>query len=132
MILNKTQNTYYQFIRYIFVGGLAASVDTGSLYVLNSYFEVNYLTAAVIGFLLGLIINYIISILWVFESTGKTKEELFLFTIIGVGGLIWTEAILWLSVNLAHTPVMIAKILALIIVLIWNFGMRKKFVFAPQ
>jgi putative flippase GtrA len=132
LIVGKTQNTFYQFIRYLFVGGFAAAIDTGCLYLLHNHLAVNYLAAAVVGFLLGLLTNYLISIMWIFESTGKTKEEVLLFSMIGVGGLAWTELILWLSVRVAHTPVMIAKGIALIVVLVWNFGMRKKFVFASQ
>ena len=131
ILFGKTQSTLFQFIRYLFVGGLAAAVDTGCLYLLHSQLGLNYLGAAAIGFILGLLTNYLISIAWVFESTGKVKEEFFLFAVIGIGGLIWTELILWLTVHFAHGPVMVAKGIALFFVLIWNFGMRKKFVFAP-
>jgi len=119
-----------QFVRYLFVGGFAALIDTGSLYLLHSRLAVNYLLAAAAGFMLGLLANYLLSIAWVFESTGRIKQEFALFAIIGVGGLGLTEAILWLGATFLHTPVMASKIVALMIVLAWNFGMRKKFVFS--
>jgi putative flippase GtrA len=129
--LSKTQNTIVQFVRYLFVGGFAALVDTGCLYILHKHLGFHHLSAAAIGFLLGLITNYVISILWVFESRGRIKEEFTLFALIGIGGLMWTEVILWLSVEVAQISVMLAKGIALVLVLIWNFGMRKKFVFTP-
>jgi putative flippase GtrA len=131
LLFGKTQNTLLQLIRYLFVGGFAAVVDTGCLYFLHSQLRMNYLGAAAIGFILGLLTNYLLSIIWVFESSGKIKEEFVLFAIIGLGGLGWTELILWLTVHFAHGPVLLAKVIALFLVLIWNFGMRKKFVFAP-
>ncbi len=130
LLFKKTQNTAVQFFRYLFVGGFAAVVDTGFLYVLHSYIGMNHLVAAAIAFIAGLLTNYLISIAWVFQSTGKWKEEFFLFAIIGVGGLGWTELILWSSVKYAHLPVMAAKFIALFLVLIWNFGMRKWLVFS--
>jgi putative flippase GtrA len=130
--VGKTQNTLHQFVRYIFVGGIAAVVDTGCLYILYYEFGLNHLIAAAVGFVIGLLVNYLISIVWVFETTGNFKQEFTLFAMIGVGGLLWTELTLWLSVNLGHLPVMGAKVLALCLVLIWNFGMRKKFVFASE
>ena len=128
-LLKKAQGTLPQFIRYLFVGGFAACVDTGCLYLLHQELAVNYLLAAAIGFTLGLLTNYLIIIAWVFESTGSIRQEFALFAVIGVVGLGWTELILWLTVDFAHFPVMGAKVLALILVLLWNFGMRKKFVF---
>lgn len=131
-ILGKPQNTLGQFIRYLFVGGFAAIIDTGCLYVLNARFSVSHLAAAAAGFALGLLINYIFSIIWVFESTGDFKGEFAVFSLIGISGLGWTELIMWVSVDHAHAPVLAAKILALGIVLIWNFAMRKKFVFEDR
>jgi putative flippase GtrA len=132
LLIRKTQNTWLQFIRYLFVGGFAAVVDTACLYLLYAHLGVNHLVAAAIGFILGLITNYLISIAWVFESTGKVKTEFALFSMIGISGLGWTELIMWASVDLAHTSVMLAKVISLFLVLIWNFGMRKKFVFATR
>lgn len=131
MIFDKTQNVFIQFIRYIFVGGFSALIDTGCLFLLNAHLGFNYLSAAAIGFLLGLFTNYIISVAWIFESSGKIKEEFILFSVIGVGGLMWTELILWVCVDFAHFPVLLAKGIALGLVLVWNFGMRKRFVFTP-
>jgi putative flippase GtrA len=130
LILGKTQSTSLQFIRYLFVGGGAASVDTGTLYILSEILGMNHMLAAAFGFMLGLVVNYFISISWVFESKGKYKEEMMLFTLIGTGGLALTELILWLTVDVGNCPIMLGKIIALFLVLIWNFGMRKKFVFA--
>jgi putative flippase GtrA len=126
----KTQSTALQFFRYLFVGGAAAALDAGTLYLLSAHFGVNHLIAAAFGFFLGLLVNYMISIAWVFESKGRYREELILFALIGAGGLVLTELIMWATVDMAKTPVMLGKVIALFLVLIWNFGMRKKFVFA--
>lgn len=130
LFLGRTQSVVQQFIRYVFVAGIAASADTACLYFLNHRFGINPLVAAAAGFLLGLLVNYWISTTWVFESTGRSGQEFALFAAIGVGGLAWTELILWVSVDVAHWSVMAAKALSLVLVLVWNFGMRKKFVFA--
>jgi len=130
LFVGKTENTFLQFVRYLFVGGGAALVDAGTLYLLSVRWGVNHLIAAAFGFFLGLLVNYLISIAWVFESKGKYREEMILFALIGAGGLVLTEIIMWATVNVARSPVMLGKLVALLLVLIWNFGMRKKFVFA--
>ncbi len=117
-------------MRYVVVGGVAAGTDTALLYLLNRYFGVNPLIAAAAGFFFGLVVNYLFSIAWVFESKRSFAQEFTFFAIIGAGGLGWTELILWLGIDLVHLSVLMTKAIALFLVLIWNFGMRKKFVFS--
>lgn len=90
----------------------------------------NYLISAAIAFILGVATNYLLCIVWIFESTGRVKKEIILFVVIGVGGLILNEVIIWLLVEEAKLYYMLAKAVAVVIVLVWNFGMRKKYVFA--
>ena len=129
LFIEKTGDIKIQFFRYIFVGGVATVVDMGSLFLLTSYFGVHYLISAAIAFILGVATNYLISIAWIFKSTGNLKKEITLFVIIGVGGLALNEIIIWLLVEEVNLYYMLAKAIAVVIVLIWNFGMRRKFVF---
>ncbi|HAR42967.1 MAG TPA: GtrA family protein [Bdellovibrionales bacterium] len=130
-LLRKTENSLAQFVRYAMVGGTAAVLDTGCLYLLYQ-FGMNHFAAAAVGFLVGLLANYLLSILWVFQSSGNVRQELALFSIIGIGGLGWTELILWVVVNVANGPVLLGKGISLVLVLVWNFWMRKKFVFKKK
>lgn len=130
LLAKKPQSTLGQLIRYAFVGGVAAVMDTACLYILYS-FGLNHLVSAAAGFIVGLLTNYLMSIAWVFNSTGRFKEELAIFAVIGISGLAWTELILWIAMDLAQLPVLKAKAISLILVLVWNFGMRKRFVFSP-
>lgn len=128
----RTSTTYIQFFRYILVGGIATVVDMGSFYIVDNILLFHYLIAQTVGFILGLTTNYLISIAWVFKSTGNVKKEFILFTLIGIGGLLWSYLILWIlidSLGLHHFQDMLAKSIAVILVLAWNFGMRKKFAF---
>lgn len=131
LLIGRTRNLWVQLLRYAAVGGGAACVDAGTLFILYHWLGVHPLWAAGAGFLLGLAMNYLVSIAWVFESQGKMRREITLFAAIGLGGLGLTELILWMFVDLWGAPVMAAKAIALVIVLGWNFGMRRKFVFQP-
>jgi putative flippase GtrA len=128
----KTNSAYIQFFRYLFVGGIATVADAGIFYILINLFLAHYLIAQTAGFLAGLTLNYLISIAWVFKSSGNLKKEFSLFAIIGIGGLLLSYGILYLLIdilNLYYFQFMLSKMTAIIIVLFWNFGMRKKFVF---
>lgn len=131
-LLEKTDKTHIQFFRYIFVGGFATVVNAASLYILTSKLGVYYLVSAAIAFILGILTNYLLSILWVFKSTGKLTKEVILFVVIGIGGLALNELIMWGLVSGLRVYYMLAWLVATAVVLIWNFGMRKKFVFEGE
>lgn len=128
-LFEKTDKTHIQFFRYLFVGGMATVVDIGSLYIFTSKLGVYYLISAALSFILGIITNYILSILWVFESTKKLPKEIALFVAVGIGGLILNEGIMWGLVSGLAVFYLLAKLVSTAVVTVWNFGMRKKFVF---
>ena len=126
----KTTNSYIQFFRYIFVGGAAFFVDALTLWICEKF--MNYLIAAAIAFVLGLIVNYVISVKLVFSESEKVKnkmKEFIAYAIIGVIGLGLTELIIFVMTDVVNIYFMISKIIAAAIVLVWNFVARKKIIY---
>lgn len=127
--IHKTQAAHMQFLRYFFVGGTAAVVDLLTFTLTVSYSEVHYAIAAFVGYMLGLMWNHFLCIIWVFESKHDRSKELLMVFFIAVGGLLWTWGILYVFIELLQMDAIIAKMLSQILVLIWNFSMRKFYVF---
>lgn len=128
----KVNRGFLQFFRYLLCGGTATVTDVSILFVLTHFFTVNYLVAAALAFITGMTVNYILNTILVFKSTGKVHREYPLFALVGIGGLVWTEIILWVLVDKLHFYVMVAKAVAVVVVLNWNFFMRKKYVFSED
>ena len=126
-----TNNWMLQLFRYGFVGGVAFLVDYGTLFVLTHYAGVPYLWSAAIAFILGLVTNYLISISWVFQHSGKMRvwQEFVCFAIIGVIGLGLNELIMYVGTDMMHLHYMISKLISTAIVFFWNFFARKYLVF---
>lgn len=124
---SKTENTLIQLFRYFFVGGFAFVVDYGSLFILTEYCGVNYLTSAAIAFILGLLVNYLISILWVFGKRTVTNRwvEFLIFAVIGLIGLVLNEAIIYFGSEILGLHYMFSKLCSTAIVFFWNFFARK-------
>jgi putative flippase GtrA len=131
VFVHKTQNSYVQFFRYGFVSIAALVVDFGGLILLKQYGHLNYLVAATISFLAGLIVNYLLSSLWVFHSSKilNKKNEFLLFAGIGLIGLGLTDLILWALTSGLGIYYVFSKAIATVIVYFWNFGVRKKYIF---
>ena len=122
----KTTNIFIQFFRYIFVGGFAFLADAFTLWLCEKW--MNYMIAAAIAFVVGLAINYALSIWFVFSESSKVKnkvKEFVVYGIIGLIGLLITEGIMYLFTDVFGLYFLISKIIAAEIVLVWNFVARK-------
>lgn len=129
--IGKTNSTLLQLIRYTFVGGFAFLVDFGTLYILTEYFKVHYLVSAGVAFILGLIINYFLSIKWVFNIRAMENRllEFLLFTLIGLIGLGLNEFFLWVLTDILLIYYLLSKIITTVIIYFWNFFTRKVLLF---
>ncbi|MBU0766682.1 GtrA family protein [Patescibacteria group bacterium] len=125
----KSLELHIQFLRYFFVGGTSSVLDLLVFAVLVSQYDVHYLLAAFFSYMAGLLWNYILCVAWVFESKHKRILEFVMIFLIAMGGLMWTELLMWIFVEFVDVMPIIAKIIVLWIVLFWNFGMRKVYVF---
>lgn len=131
LFYGSTDKLLVQFVRYFFVGGFAFVVDFGLLYILTEYARLHYLLSATLSFIAGLLVNYIISCLWVFNGS-KFKNrlvEFLFFAAIGVVGLALNDTLIWLFTDCIGTHYMFSKIVAAAIVYLWNFFARKYLVF---
>lgn len=132
LFINKTDNTYVQGFRYLFAGAAGFITDFTILFILTHFLDIFYLISATVSFTVGVFITYLISIYWVFQqkSHRKRTSEFILFVLIGIVGLILTLGLLWLFTEKLHIYYLISKIIATIIVYIWNFFARKKLLFS--
>ena len=127
----KTNNTLLQLFRYTFVGGFAFLIDFGALFILTEYFNMHYLVSAGIAFILGLIVNYFLSVTWVFNSRVIENRwlEFLLFSLIGLIGLGLNELFIWILTDILVIYYLLSKVITAFIVYFWNFIARKTMLF---
>lgn len=156
----KLKILLYEFLRYIVVGGIAFVADFGSLYVFKEFvfhklgnpYDI-YLATAV-GFILGLIVNYVLSLKFVFtqakdQGKGRDTKSFVIFAIIGIIGLGLTELGMHigcvslkpqlddcltyignlLGYDLVKHGYLLVKCFVTALVLIWNYAGRKIIIF---
>jgi putative flippase GtrA len=130
-LFKKTNNAFFQLIRYGVSGGIAFVVDFCLLYVLKEYAGFHYLVAGTISFCAGLIVTYLFSIYWIFSvrKFSNRKLEFGIFTLIGAVGIALNFAFLWLFASVIHQHYLLAKIITTVIVTLWNFLAKKYILF---
>jgi len=135
-----TENTLIQFFRYCFVDGAATVVDWGvsSLLFYFVFAQAHAVVANAISFVLGLIVNYLLSILWIFKKpkTSNRFVEFLGFAVIGVVGLLLTMGITklfeWWLADITITYQIIGKIVSTAVAFFWNFFARKYLLFSDK
>ncbi len=128
LFMAKTHNTFIQFFRYLFVGGIASVVDWVALWLFYSVIEIPEYISVALAFLCGLFVNYILSIHFVFTGIAKDQNHSTKFSVYfttGVIGLVLTELFMLLYDGLLNVHYMTAKIITTLLVFGWNFGSKK-------
>ncbi len=126
-----------QFMRYLFTGGLAFVIDFGLFALCLYVFEWHYLLANFVGLVAGLVLNYALSIGWVFTACERKLEkkktaEFAVFALVGFLGVGLNELLMLLMVDVFGWLEMLSKMAAAIVVLMWNFGGRKLILFREK
>lgn len=128
-----------QLFRSLVIGAVATLVDMGVLIVFEELTPVSTWISSTAAYLVGMVVNFLLTSLWGFrgqQSTGRAVEFLG-FCIISVIGLLMNDGIIMLfkkvlgpahvfgSLLPADKYYIVGKVVATVVVFIWNFIMRK-------
>jgi putative flippase GtrA len=110
------------------VSVIAVIVNFGGSYILKEKLGVYYLLSAAGSFFMGVLVNYYLSVKWVFATRKLTSKhaEFLIFVVITGVGLLFNLLIIAGMVELVKVGYWIALVVATIIVFFWNFLARKK------
>ena len=155
-LLIKIEEKYpklYEIFKFLIVGGFATIIDMLSmalvLYIYKpSLYEYNFINTIIgdaspsniatvvatgIGFILGLVFNYIFSIIFVFNRTNtnfaKTKKGFIVFTLLSFIGFLIHTIGMAIGYGVLNINEWLIKIILTFIVLIFNYISRKKIIF---
>ena len=122
-------NTLKQIFRFIIVGGIATVIDFALLYIFKEFLNFNIILSNTLAFTISVIYNYIASIKWVFDVSENRnyKIQFIIFIILSILGLIINSSILYVFSKFLGIYYLLSKVLATIVVMIYNFITRKIF-----
>ena len=120
-----------RLIRYFFVGGAAAVVDFVLFAGQVKVSDVPWYYAGVVSFIAATLVNYLLSIRFVFQSGVRFSKnhEIALVFLVSAVGLAINQAVLFLLIAMAAVDPLAAKVGATGAVFFWNYAARLKFVF---
>ncbi|MBE6684005.1 MAG: GtrA family protein [Ruminococcaceae bacterium] len=155
---DKRKKLIKELLRYMVAGGSAFAcdlltktlfhslilpADMGSFSVLGFVNEVRVTLATAAGFIVGLIVNYLVSIFFVFTSEsqkekGKGVKAFLIYLAVSVVGLLINIGVTQLGCNIMSISkddtimFMLISCAAAAVALIWNYIGRKIFVYKGE
>lgn len=90
-----------------------------------------YIAATVIGFVSAVLVNYILSSVFVYKygNVGKNKHGFIKFIILSTIGLGLTSLGSWIGYDVIHGNLWLTKLIVQFLVFIYNFITRKLFIY---
>lgn len=131
-----------QILKFGIVGFFCFLIDFGLTAGLANFFGVHYLISKFVGFVVSAVVNYILSIKFVFTQKKEMdkKKEFIVFIILSAFGLLINEIVMYVCIDgiYAHSDMLqnyisdgfmvsISSVIATGIVMIYNFISRKLF-----
>jgi len=118
-----------KFVGFIAAGGTATVINY-ALFASLYWAGLNYLLASALGYVSGIAVSYIINKLFVFRDATAQRSPFLRYTLIYLVALLAQLGLLELGVRLGLDP-LVANAIALVIVVVGNFFVIRRFVFAP-
>lgn len=128
-VSEKIEKLLIQIFKFGIVGVIATIIDFIFLYIFRDLFKLSLVASNTLSFCISVIYNYFASLTFVFDvNKEKSKIKNFIiFIIFSVIGLVLNDFIVVVVTNKLKIHYLISKVIATIIVMIFNFITRKKF-----
>ena len=129
-----------EIIRFLIAGAAGFAVELGALILLKEKLGMDTLIATPIAFILSVIVNYLICVLWVFagarEQSRKSQIAFFLTSAVGLllnellmflFRTVWgEETVLFTVFSFAVPLYVLNKALATCAVMVWNYFTKRR------
>ena len=120
----KNKKIERQLLYFLVIGTLAFIIDYTFLIIFKELCHFNVYVSSILSFCISVIFNYYYSLKYVFVAK-KNKKNFIIFLISSIIGVLLTELIMYIGVDLLKTSYLIVKIIATAVVMVFNFISRK-------
>ena len=128
-MFRKLYNKYRELIKYCIIGCSGALLDFVVYTIFIKAFGMNYLLANALSVTAGITNNFFLNAYLNFKVTDKLFNRFISFYLVGMLGLLISEVLLYLFVDIMKINSLIAKIITIFIITIVQFVLNKTITF---
>jgi putative flippase GtrA len=120
-----------EFLRYFGISIFCFGIDFSLLFLMTHHLSFHYLVSAFLAIFVGNILNYNLSIRFVFShrKLQERSRELTIFLCVGLGAIPFHHLILWICTESFSIHYLQSKVIAAGASFILIFGLRKYILF---
>jgi len=117
------------FMRFLLAGGIATLAHFATLIVLVELAAVPVLGASLAGYLVGMVVGYLLNYHFAFRSHAPHQETAWRFLLVACMGFILNGLLMAGLLNLPGFGYVMAQVVASLMVLLWSFGANALWIF---
>lgn len=124
-------NEYKKIIKYLIAGGTAAGATFLTVYFFTDIVGLWYLASSVLAFFVGVIVSFTLQKYWTFkgEQEKEIHHQVALFLCLGVFGMVFNAAGMYLLVDKARLWYMIAQFITAAAIAVINYFVYQLVIF---
>ena len=123
---------YEEVLRYLIVGVIGMIISVFTFWLCRN-FELHYVIANVISWIITVIVVYFLNRKYVFKSkSNKVFQEFITFVVVRIFTLFLETATIWLIVDVIHGNDIVGKFVGQFVVIVSNYLFSKFFIFKKK
>ena len=129
--LGETPGARGRILRYAVVGVLGTAIHFGVLAALVEWGAVDAVLASAVGFLVTLLVSYVLNHRWTFKSPVSHGTAFGRYAAVSLLGLGLNSIIMYLAVHVFGLWYILAQALVVIVVPAVNYSLNRSWTFGP-
>ena len=126
-LLDKTSRK--QFLKYLIVGFVSFLSEYGLFSSLFLFLKLHELIANTIALGIVFWLNFLLNKFWSFESKGDIGRQVILYFLLFVFNMSFSNVFIYLSSEVFDIYPLVSKIIAMALIVIWNFLLYKYIIY---
>jgi putative flippase GtrA len=122
-------DTLHQFIKYATTGGIAFCVEYVTFYLLYSILGLWYIWSNSIAMTVAFSISFTLNRFWSFKSKGNAFKQLIMYGTLFLVNVFVSNMVMLLFTDVLGIKPLLSKLIAVGIIVCWNFVINKKVIF---
>lgn len=130
--VKKIFNKFQHLILYGIIGSFSSGLDFLIYTCLVQFIGVQYIIANCISVLGGITTSFVLNRNYNFKVKDHVKRRFFIFLTVGLSGLLLSNLILYICVDVMTLNKLVSKLLSIVLVVFFQFLVNKYFTFKPS
>lgn len=131
-IIIQLYNKFRHLILYGIIGGLSSGLDFAVYSALVALAGLNYIASNCISVLAGITVSFLLNRKYNFKVEDKTFRRFVIFLSVGLGGLLFSNLILYLCIECMAMNELLSKVLSIVPVVLLQFVLNKFVTFKTE